>query len=111
MTTPDQPPSPQDSSPESKGFFGALFDFDFKTFISLRFIKVIYIVFIVIIGGTALVFLVLGIADGNPAAALLGIVVAFFYLILIRVSLELIVLLFRIGENTSAIRDGLGKTN
>ncbi len=88
---------------EQKSFFASLFDFDFNTFITMRFLKVIYIVFTVLVGLAAVAFFVGGISQGGSGAifALVFVpLIALFYLIMIRVSLEVIALLFRIGDNT-----------
>lgn len=106
MSTPDFPSAP-DQSTEKTGFFAALFDLDFKSFVALRFIKVIYLLAIILVGVAAVVFFFVSLAANEIPVALVTLVFLFFYLILIRVWLEVIAVLFRIGENTAAIRDSL----
>ena len=91
---------------EGRGFFADLFDFSFKEFITIRIIKVIYILGLVVIGIGALFALVTGLSAGGsgavttlifvPLGALLGV-------IFVRVYLELVVVIFRIGENSTEI--------
>ena len=90
-----------------RGFFASLFDFSFSSFITIRLIKVIYALFI---AGSA-VFALLFVASAFRASALFGLfvllivapVLFFFYVILARVYLELVVAIFRIAENTSIL--------
>lgn len=82
----------------------AMFDFEFETFVALKFIKVIYILAMVFIGLSGVALFFVGIANGDFLTALAALVFLVFYLIVVRVWLEVIALLFRIGENTSAIR-------
>ncbi|WP_426566654.1 hypothetical protein ACPPVT_08990 [Angustibacter sp. McL0619] len=58
------------------------FDFSFTSFITLRFLKVIYIVLVVI-------------------SLLAGL--SLFYVLLARIYLEIVELFFRIGENTTIL--------
>jgi hypothetical protein len=116
---------------DTKGFFGSLFDLSFSSFVTIRLVKVLYILTLVL-----LVLAYLGIAvaifsgggeeatftsegtfettsdDGNPALGVLWLIVIgplllFFYLLFYRVIFELIVVVFRIFENT---RDQLALT-
>jgi hypothetical protein len=94
---------------QAKGFFASLFDFSFKSFITLRFIKVLYIVIIVLAGIIAFAFFATTLATGNLGSIILGLLFGaiffFFYVILARLGLELLVVIFRIGENTSILVD------
>jgi hypothetical protein len=89
---------------EAKGFFASLFDFGFTSFITLKFLSVIYGVVAVLILLTSVVLLVVSLSQGGNYAVLAIVVipiVALFYLVVTRVSLEIVALFFRIGENTS----------
>lgn len=89
---------------DGKGFFGALFDFSFTEFITVKIIKVLYIIGIVMAGLGALAFLIGGFTKGFVAGVVMLIVsplVFLLYVILIRMWLEVILVLFRIAENTS----------
>lgn len=92
---------------ESKNFFASLFDFGFMSFVTLRFMKVIYallVTLILLFGLIAFVGLLLSGSSGGVALAILVVPVAtLLYLILARVSMEMVALFFRIGENTSLL--------
>ena len=89
---------------EAKGLFAGLFDFSFTTFITLKFLRVIYAILMVLILLGGLVFLLRGLSQGGGTAIATIIFVplgVLLYLIFARISMELIALFFRIGENTS----------
>jgi hypothetical protein len=109
VSTPEFPEERITPPSEEAGFFAALFDLEFKSFVALRFIKVIYIIAIVFIGLAGLVFFFVAVSNGDVIAAILALVFLVFYLIMIRVSLEVIALLFRIGQDTTAIRKALAE--
>ncbi len=97
-------------STQTKGFFAALFDFDFTSFITLRFLKVIYAILVGLVVLFGVVFLVVGFARGGVAAVaavLLAPLGTLLYLVLIRISLEVVALFFRIGEHTSVMAAAL----
>ena len=71
------------------------------------FIKIIYVIALVCFGlGWVGVFFV-SIGNGDVLTAIFALVFFLFYLIIVRVWLEVIAVLFRIGENTTAIRETL----
>lgn len=92
---------------ETKGFFSGLFDFGFTSFITLRFMKVIYAILVVLILLAGAIFLIGGLSalvNGEASGLLLLIVaplVTLLYLVMARIWMEMIALFFRIGENTS----------
>lgn len=85
---------------------GAIFDFSFRRFITLSVMKVLFGLGLVLIGLSWLIMVIVGFVQG-VLAGLLGLVVltvvAVIYVIFFRVWLELIVVIFRIGENTSIL--------
>lgn len=91
---------------EAKGLLAGLFDFDFSTFITLKFLRVIYAVLMALILLAGIGFF-LSIASRGALAALLALIfvplVTLLYLIFARVSMELIAMFFRLGENTSLL--------
>jgi hypothetical protein len=99
------------SSPmETKGFFAALFDFGFTSFITLKFLRVIYTILVCLILLTGLIFLVGGLSQGGGTAVLVIIaapLATLLYLIFVRIYMELIAMFFRIGENTSIMAAAL----
>ncbi len=87
------------------GFFGRLFDVSMKTFITPSIIKVLFILGIIAISIMSLVILVAGTqADGGTVFILLAPLYWFFGVLYLRVILEVIVVLFRIEENTRGQR-------
>ena len=91
-----------------KGFFGALFDFSFSSFITTKIIKLLYIIIAIgcVISLVAATFMqgFMGFISG-----LIGVVVVF---LLSRIYLELMIVLFRMAENLEVIanRSKTGET-
>lgn len=96
---------------KEKGFFGQLFDLSFKSFITVRIIKLLYVLAIIGSGLIGLILLIGGISTMKysvgagffqivlaPLIALLGIIWS-------RVFLELTVVLFNIEKNTAKIAE------
>jgi Domain of unknown function (DUF4282) len=119
--------------PEGKGFIGSLFDLSFSSFVTVRLVKVLYVLTLVLLG---IAYVAIAIAlfssndeqavsigvdgelqtdDGGGGNTVLGVLwllifgplMIFFYTLLYRVFFELIVVVFRIYENT---RDQLALT-
>lgn len=107
-----QPPYPQQSrqqsnAAEAKGFFGALFDFSFQSFITVKFATLIYMVLLVFLALGWLFMVIAGFATDAWAgvlALLLGWIPAVIYLILIRVMLEFYIAMIRTSQNTAGTR-------
>ena len=101
----------RDLGTQARGFFGALFDLSFTSFVTARIISVLYLVSIVVIAFYAVVFIVtaFNISSGFGAFTLL-ILAPLFFLVLtvyVRVLLEVVMVFFRIAENTSEmVRQG-----
>jgi hypothetical protein len=107
-------PSTADPSELGRGFFSALFDLSFRTFITRRLASAFYLVGLVAIGIGFLVYLVGGLIRGiallwpNPGAGVSLIVatviivpiVTFLSIILLRFVIEGVVALIAIAENT-----------
>jgi hypothetical protein len=103
-----QPGLPRQGA-DSKGFFGALFDFSFTSFVTTRIIKVLYALIMVLAVLSALLFTItmfrisagLGLATliiGDPLFII--IVMAFW-----RLVLEAFVVVFRIAEDIRVLRE------
>ncbi|MBU1706638.1 DUF4282 domain-containing protein [bacterium] len=92
---------------QPKGFFGALFDFTFTDFITTKIIKLLYILLLIAVGVGALVAIVtaFGISAWLGLLTLLILAPLGFVIgvICIRVYMEIIIVLFRIAENTNII--------
>jgi hypothetical protein len=97
-----------DSSSQS-GFIASLFDFRFNSFVTPRVVRVVYAIGMIIIGLSALGFLLFAF----KVSALFGIISLcilcplyfLLYLALWRIALELIMIIFRIGDDLRSIRD------
>ncbi|CAM3196828.1 DUF4282 domain-containing protein [Stackebrandtia soli] len=92
-----------------KGFFSSLFDFTFKSFVTPKVIQIYYVVALIVIGLAGLGMLLSFLISGEPVLIIIGIIVVplviFIYLLLVRMGLELVANIFRIGENIQAMRD------
>jgi hypothetical protein len=103
------------SSP--KGFFSSLYDLSFDTFITPRIIRIVYVIWLAGIALWSLTFLVAGFAV-QPSFYGEGHVSGWFFLfhlggaavifvvgsISARISLEFVMAVFRIAENTESLR-------
>lgn len=98
---------------EGKGLFSALFDFSFRRFVTIDFVKVIYIIFVGIYGitwGLSILFslaaFTTGFAEGLVAlfmAVVVGGILFFLAVIGARVTLEFFVSMVRTAQNTSEL--------
>lgn len=89
-----------------KGFLASLFDMSFSDFVTIRIIKLLYTVGIVLAGITGLIFIVSGFVNGIGTGILfllLSPFVVMIYILMTRIWLELIIVVFRIAENTSQL--------
>lgn len=87
-----------------KGFFASLFDFSFSSFVTPKLIKVLFILLLVVLGFFYLIFgISLASQDSNLGVLwflVLGPLMIFIYSLIYRVLLELIMVIFRIYENS-----------
>jgi len=91
---------------EQKGLLGSLFDLSFTEFVTTRVIKVLYVLAIVMATIGAFGLLMSGIAKGGGMAffsILLAPIAFFLYVLMARIWLEVIIVLFRIAENTGRL--------
>ena len=97
--------NPHNASTDQAGFFARLFDVSMKTFITPSIIKVLFILGLVVISIFSLILLIAGTqADGGIVFVLLAPLYWFVGVLYLRVILEVIVVLFRIEENTRGKR-------
>ncbi|HSK89921.1 MAG TPA: DUF4282 domain-containing protein [Euzebyales bacterium] len=93
MSTASRPP----------GFLSTLFDATFSHLLALRLVRVLYLIALMSIGTVAFVMVFSGIGQGG-ATALLAVVVipalALFAIAVVRVVLEVVVVILRLGEQT-----------
>ena len=88
---------------EKKSFWGCLFDLSFSEFITVRIIRVLYLIGIVIAGIAAVVLIVKAFFHGFGMGLLLVIASPVVFVLLVicfRVKMEFLLTLFRIEENT-----------
>ncbi|MEE9190346.1 MAG: DUF4282 domain-containing protein [Candidatus Neomarinimicrobiota bacterium] len=84
---------------ENNGFLKNLFDASFSEFLTTKIISVIYIIGIIFCGIVSLIFLFSG--DQNFLVRLIAAPIAFFlYVILLRIWLEVVMVIFKIADNT-----------
>ena len=92
---------------EKKGFFGSLFDLSFSEFVTTKIIKFLFVLAIIGSAIGALIVVIIGFASGSVTAGilllLLSPVVFIVYVLLSRIWLELIIVIFRIAENTTQL--------
>lgn len=99
-------------SGDAGGFFSALFDTKFTTFITGRAISVVYVLVLLAIGLMTLFLVVGGLAGGGPTALatlIIGPLIGLFYLVMIRLTLEFFVNQFRQTELLEAIAEKLDR--
>lgn len=90
----------------NKGFLGALFDFSFSEFVTTKIIRLLYVLAIAIsvVIGIALVISGFAIGFGRGVLMLIAApVVVLLYIIGARIWLELVIVVFRIGEHVRDI--------
>ncbi|OLT29074.1 hypothetical protein BJF83_00005 [Nocardiopsis sp. CNR-923] len=111
---PPQPGFVRGAQPSGKGFFGALFDFSFRDFVTPKIIKVLFILWLTLIVLFTLIAVV-GSFVSMGEEPFLGIVMLFsslligaIYVLLSRVGLEILIVVFRISEDLTAIRKQRG---
>jgi len=100
---------------QAPGFFAALFDFSFRSFVTEKIIPVLYALWLIAVALFALGVVVAGFEagsgpDGNPALGILALLIGAPLILLFgaiygRVVLEAVIVLFRIADYTKVIAD------
>jgi len=100
------------SSDEARGLLKSLFDFKFTSLITIKIIRFVYALIVVLYSLGALAFFVVSLARGGAAGVFIAFIVVplayLVYLILIRIWMEILIVVFRIGDDVHAIRLGGG---
>ena len=100
------------SSDEAKGLLASLFDFGFTSLITLKIIRFVYALIVVLLTLGAVFLFIAGIASGTAAGILSSLIVVpisyLVYLILTRIWMEILIVVFRLGDDVRAIRLGGG---
>ncbi|RDD30775.1 hypothetical protein CR161_08695 [Prosthecochloris sp. ZM] len=92
---------------DAHGFFGKLFDFSFKEFVTLQIVRYLYVLAIILSAISALSMIVSGFSTMQYSflgglVKIVGSPVSFVLMVLFaRVVLEALVATFRIAENTT----------
>ena len=91
---------------DSKGFLESLFDFSFTSFITTRIISVVYGLLIAA-GALVALSMIIGALRGGAFPLILAIIAAPFvfllYVVIARVYCEVIIVLFKIADNTAIL--------
>jgi hypothetical protein len=88
--------------PSSKGFFGALFDFSFSTFITPMIVKAVYILSVIVLGLVWLVWLIAAFSQNaglGLVVLIIGPIGVIIYLAFIRMTLEFYLAIVRMSED------------
>jgi hypothetical protein len=104
-----QSPKGKEKAMPDKGFLGALFDLSFSEFITTKLIRILYILLIIVVVIGLVVGLISSLVTmftrGGFLTGLLGLIFtpigALIWVIMARVWMEIIIVVFRIAENTS----------
>ena len=91
---------------DNHGFFKRLFDLSFKEFVTTKIVKFIFILTIIIGGLVAIGILISGLSRGGGmafASLIIAPIVFFLYVLFSRIWLEIVIVLFRIAENTTTV--------
>ena len=98
------------TAPRRPGFLSTLFDATFSRLLTVRLVRVLYLLALVVICTYGFIALFLGIGAGGVTALLSVIGVPSLALLaigLVRIALEALVVIFRIGEQTERISETL----
>jgi len=94
---------------EAKGYIRSLYDFSFSSLITLRVIRVLYILITILYSLGALVVFVSLLTRHSAAdivIAIIGVpIVYFIYLTVARIGLEILMVVFNIGKDVRVIRE------
>ena len=93
---------------QNKSSIGMLFDLSFTEFVTTRFIKILFIIGVVFAAIGALALIVTGFSASAVRGLLfliLSPIVFLIYVFLVRIWCEMIIVVFRIAENTSRLVD------
>jgi Domain of unknown function (DUF4282)/Protein of unknown function (DUF2510) len=91
----------------AKGFFASLFDITFSSLIVGRIIRFVYVIAMIVIGLEAVGVFITALASKRSVAIIAAIILiplgALLSLIWVRILLELVIIIFRIGEDVRRI--------
>jgi hypothetical protein len=103
------PQSAPQQAAHSKGFFGALFDFSFTSFVTTKIIKVLYVLILVLAVVSALVYTIIAFKVNSGFGFLTLVIGDPLFIIIVmafwRLVLEAFIVVFRISEDIRALRE------
>ncbi len=98
------------SSNEAKGLLRSLFDFQFTSLITTKIIRFVYALIVVLLSLGALGVFISSLARGGFIGVFFALIIVplgyLVYLILIRIWMEILIVVFRLGDDVRAIRQG-----
>jgi Domain of unknown function (DUF4282) len=106
--TPGMPFPPQGTA-STKGFLASLFDVSFSSFVTPRVIKVVYIIIMILIGLSALAYIIFGFVALHAIGIIfvpIAVLVSLIYLAVARIGFEIVMIIFRMGDDIHAMRGG-----
>lgn len=100
------------SSNDAKGLLGSLFDFQFRSLITTKIIRFVYMLVVILYSLGAIGIFFTALASGTAAgvfAAFIFVPLGYLlYLTLTRIWMEILIVVFRIGDDIHAMRLGGG---
>jgi hypothetical protein len=100
------------SSDEAKGLLRSLFDFSFTSLITTKIIRFVYLLIVILYTFGALGFFLAGISSGTAIGLFTALILVplgyLVYLTLSRITMEILIVVFRMGDDIRAIRLGGG---
>ena len=94
--------------PNDRGLIEALMDFSFSQFLTPRIIKLLYALHLLLGLVVAIGVVLSGFRESTSQGLLfliLAVISLFFWTLYVRVALEVLIVIFRIGESTAHIAD------
>lgn len=88
------------------GFWSRFFDLSFQEFITPSLIKVLFVIAIIVIGIGVLASVIMGFVSSGVFGIFIliaALIAGFIYLLIARVALEMVVVFFRIRDNTEEL--------
>ncbi|MFD1811992.1 DUF4282 domain-containing protein [Rhodococcus gannanensis] len=105
---PAPPTPPTNPQAQASGFFQALFDFNFNSYVTPKVVKVLYILLTVLVSLYVLIAVVAGFGSGEPVMGLVLLITApvigLILLALFRISLEFYVAVIKISEDVKELK-------
>jgi len=107
------PPAGSPSMADTRGFLSALFDFGFTSFVTTRIVKVLYVLILIMVCISALVYTIIAFRISSGFGLLTLLIGDPLFIIIVmalwRVILESFVVRFRIAEDVRALRERDGR--